>query len=57
MYARCSYRDRVNIFPRNPGRLDADVPVLLILLAVDVVDGVMLHLVRRKEGNLKRLLM
>ena len=53
MYARCSYRDRVNFFPRNPGRLDADVPVLLILLAVDVVDGVMLHLVRRKEGNLK----
>jgi len=44
----------VNFSPGNSSGLDEDVSVLLVGLAVDVVDGVMLQLVRREESDLEQ---
>jgi hypothetical protein len=45
-------RDWVNFSTRDSSGLDKNVAVLLVRLTVDMVDGVMLNLVRREKRDL-----
>ena len=50
---RSSYRQREDFSSGDSSGLDQDVAILFIGLTVDVVDGVVLGLVRSKEGDLE----
>jgi hypothetical protein len=52
MSTRVNHLKRMHFSARNSSGFDEHVAVLLVGLAVDVVDGVVLQLVRRKERNL-----
>ena len=48
-----SYRQREDFSSGDSSGLDQDVAILFIGLTVDVVDGVVLGLVRSEEGDLE----